>query len=176
MNLINKIIKLFKVNNIDMINQRDVADKLFKENPDLAMRIAMGEENAPKGILPAAVYAKVCEEAENAVRAEVKDSPEYLKKLDVAVELVNSRKNEKLSTESRRLKLRDPSSLTQTLETLKDIKNARIKEFEKTLPKGKTYEMAIKEEVENIKKSIDESKPTEKDLEDFIDSLGENKK
>jgi len=155
------IVKLFKINGGQTINPQEMAEKLYRNNIHLALRIAMGEEKAPNGILSAAVYAKVCDEAEKS------------KDLDICRQLANSLHNSKISAESQRLKFRDPDS---AIEKMKEVVNARREEFEETLPKGKTYEMAVKEEVENIKKTIDESKPTEKDFEDLMNSFGEDKR
>jgi len=47
---------------------------------------------------------------------------------------------------------------------IKSIKNARLKAFEKTLPKGKTAEQAINEEVEKLKKYLIF-------LENYVDSI-----
>jgi hypothetical protein len=141
--LILVIIKLFKMDRVGIINQRERAEKFYKENPDLAMRIATGEEKAPKGILAAAVYAKVCDEAEKS------------ENMDACMRVANSHRNTKISAEAQRLKLRDPDA---AIEKMKEVVNARREAFEKTLPKGKTYEMALDEEVEKIKKEIERSK------------------
>jgi hypothetical protein len=122
-----------------MVNQRDMAEKLYKDDPDLAMRIAMGEEKAPNDILSAAVYAKVCDEAEKS------------KNLDLCGQLANSFHNSEISAKAQILKFRNPYS---TIEMAKEVVNARRKEFEKTLPKGKTIEDAINEEVQSLKKYL----------------------
>jgi hypothetical protein len=127
------------MSNAQMVNQRDMAEKLYKDDPDLAMRIAMGEEKALNGILSAAVYAKVCDEAEKS------------EDLDICRRLANSLHNSKISAESQKLKFRDPDS---AIEKMKEVVNARRKEFEKTLPKGKTIEDAINEEVQGLKKYL----------------------
>lgn len=140
-----------------MINSQErLAEKLYENDPDFSMRIALGEENAPEGILPAAVYAKVCNEVEKS------------KDIDVCMRLANSLHNSKISVEAQRLKFRNPDS---AIEKMKEIVNARRQAFEKTLPKGKTYEMAVAEEVEEIKKEMKKTEPTEQDVLDFIDSL-----
>ena len=120
-------------------DQQDMAEKIYKDDPDLAMRIAMGEEKAPSGVLSAAVYAKVCDEAEKS------------KDLDICRQLANSFRNSKISAESQKLKFRNPDS---AIEKMKEVVNARRKAFEKTLPEGKTVEDYVKEESEKLKKYV----------------------
>jgi len=158
-----------KISDSEIKNQLVMAEKLYIESPDLAMQIAMGEEKAPKGILASAVYAKVCDEAEKAVNAEVKDSPEYIEKLEVCMKLGNSDDNREISAEAHMLKLR---SSDQAVEAMKEVVNARRDAFEKTLPRGKTYKDHKKELVEEMKKSIDEQmqNPSE---ETVIEALSE---
>jgi len=139
--------------------QNSPVEKLYKDDPNLAMQIAMGQEKAPEGILSAAVYAKVCDEAEKS------------NNLDMMMQIANSLHNAEISAESQKLGFRNPDS---AIEKMKEVVNARREAFEKR--EGKTVKDAVQEEVENIKKAIDESKPNEKDFEDFVDSLGENKK
>lgn len=126
------IVKLFKMNDARIISQRETAEKLYKDDPDLSMRIAMGEEKASNSILSAAVYGKVCDEVEKT------------ENLEVCRQLANSHYNSKISTEAQKLKFRNPYS---AIEKMKEVVNARREAFEKTLPKGKTVEHAINEEV-----------------------------
>jgi len=120
-------------------DQRDMAEKIHKDDPDLAMRIAMGEERAPNDVLSAAVYAKVCDEAEKS------------NNLDICRQLANSFRNSKLSAESQKLKFRNSDS---AIEKMKEVVNARRKAFEKTLPEGKTVEDCVKEEAKKLKKYV----------------------
>jgi len=39
-----------------MKNQREMAIQLHKDNPDLAMKVALGEANAPNGQLPEIIH------------------------------------------------------------------------------------------------------------------------
>ncbi len=136
------VVKLFRMSDMDILDQRIMAEKLYKENPGLALLIATGEEQAPSGILPEAVYAKVCDEAEKS------------ENMDTIMRVGNSHRNTKISAEAQRLKFRDPDS---AIEKIKEVVNSRREAFERTLPKGKTYEMALEEEVNNIKRTISES-------------------
>lgn len=68
------------------------------------------------------------------------------------MKLANSHHNTKISASAQRLKFRDPDS---AIEKMKEVVNARREAFEKTLPKGKTYEMALAEEVEKMKIDLD---------------------
>jgi len=159
------IITLFRSNSLRITNQRDIAEKLYKDDPDLAVRIAMGEEKAQTSILSAAVYAKVCEEAEKS------------DDIETSMRLANSYHNSKLSAEAKKLKLRDPYS---AIEKMKEVVNARRDAFERTLPEGKTIEDAVNEEVEKIKKEVGETKLSKKDMEevmdDFVNSISRNEK
>jgi transcriptional regulator of heat shock response len=137
-------------------HQQILAEELYNKDPELAMRIAMGEENAPEGIQPAAIYGKVCDEAEKT------------EDLEICMRIANSHHNSKISAEAQSLKFRNPDS---AIEKMKEVVNARREAFERTLPKGKTYEMVVKEEVEKIKKEIEKAQPNEKDVEDFVNSL-----
>ena len=144
--------------NLNVESQRAKAEKLYNDNLDMAMRIATGEEKAPTGILAAAVYAKVCSEAEKSDN------------LNVMMKIANSLHNAEISAESQKLKFRNPNS---AIEKMKEVVNARREAFEKR--EGRTVKSAVQEEVENIKKAMDESRPTEKDFKDFADSLGDDK-
>ena len=133
------IFKLFKLSNVSVVKQREMAEKLYEDNPDLAMRVAMGEEKAPSGILSTAIYAKVCDEAEKS------------ENLEVCRQLANSLHNSKISAEAQKLKFRNSYS---AIEKMKEVVNARRETFEKTFPKGKTVEQAVDEKVKELKKYI----------------------
>lgn len=146
------------MNESELKNQQNAADKFYKNNPERAMRIAMGDEQAPDDIMPAAIYGKVCSEVEKS------------EDIDTCMMLANSHDNSEISNIAQHLKFRNPNS---AIEKMKEVVNARRKAFEKTLPKDKTYKMAVEEEKEKIKKEIKETKPSEKEFENFIESLGE---
>jgi hypothetical protein len=129
----------------EITNQRAMAKTLFERDRELAIRIATGEENSPKDILSAAVYAEVCEEAENS------------NDLDMMMRIANSLHNSEISAEAQKFELRNPDS---AIEKMKEVVNARRAAFEKR--EGRTVKDAIQEEVENIKKEMAESKPTGK--------------
>ncbi len=151
---------LIKFDDKELKNQQEMAEDFYKKDPELAMRIAMGLEEAPEGLLASAIYAKVCDVAEKSEDTET------------SMKLGNSFHNSKISAEAQELNFRSPHS---AIEVMKDVVNARRKAFEKTLPKGKTLEDVINEEVETARKEIDQTKLTKKDmsevLEDFIDSV-----
>lgn len=144
---------------VNVGTQKTMVEKLYNDNPGMAMRIATGEEKAPNGILAAAVYAKVCSEAEKSDN------------LDMMMRIANSLHNAEISAESQKLKFRNPDS---AIEKMKEVVNARREAFEKR--EGRTVKSAVQEEVENIKKAMNESKPTEKEFKDLVDSLGGDKK
>jgi hypothetical protein len=104
--------------------QVEKADAFYNKFPELAFRIAMGRENPPEGLLAAVIYAKVCGEVEKK------------RDIDKSTELANSEDNFKISAEAQRLKLRKPDNV---VERLIEIKKAKMKRFENSLPKGKTY-------------------------------------
>jgi len=59
---------------------------------------------------------------------------------------------------------------------IRQITNARRKAFEKTLPKGKTCETVVEEEVKKMMEEMEKTKPNQKNLEDFAESLCEDNK
>jgi len=139
--------------------QQDIAKNLYNNDPARAIRIATGEETLQDEILVVAIYTKVCEEIEK------------ISDIDTSMRLANSLNNSKISQKAQHLKFRNPDS---SIERMKEVVNARRKAFKKTLPKNKTYEMVVKEEVKKIKKEIEKVSPSQKDLEDFIDSISED--
>lgn len=125
---------------VDIKHQLEMAEKLHNDDPVLAMRIAMGEEKSPNGILSATVYAKVCDEVEK------------IQNIDTSTQLANTDNNSKISIEARRLKLRSSDS---PIEIMKDIRMARIKNLEKNLPAGETFKSTKKKMVEELKKDLE---------------------
>jgi hypothetical protein len=125
LNLFKKLTRKHKINDSQRKNQYDMAEKLYKSDPKLATRVAMGEEKPPEGILAAAIYGKVCDEVEKS------------KDIEASIRLANSDHNLKISAEAQNLKFRDPYS---AIEKMKEVVNARREAFEGTLPSGETYE------------------------------------
>ena len=123
------IITLFKINDFNILDQQKMAEELYEKDPNLAMRIAKGEEKAPEGIRSSAIYAKVCSEAEKS------------EDIDMMMQIANSLDNFEISSEAKKLKLRDPWS---AIEKMKEVVNARRKAFEKTLPAGETLKSTEK--------------------------------
>lgn len=121
------------------MDQLSLAEKLYNQNPELAISIALGDEDPPEGILASAVYAKVCDVAEKS------------NNLDLSMRIANSFHNSKLSADAQKFKFRDSYS---AIEKMKEVVNVRREAFEKTLPKSKTTEDAVKEEVAKIQKEI----------------------
>lgn len=144
------------ISEIEIKNQIKIVEELFKKDPKKALLITMGYDTAPKGMLASVIYAKVCEEVEKSGDTETSRS------------IANGTNNDKLSKEARELHLRDPHA---PIELMKDIVYARRKEFEKSLPKGTSFNDYLNSETKKIKKEVDKNKLTKKDLEDFIDSL-----
>lgn len=54
---------------------------------------------------------------------------------------------------------------------IKEVEDFRKAEFEKTLPKGKTYEAFMEEEVENIKKEINSNKLKKNEISSLVDEI-----
>jgi len=121
------------------MSQLDLAKRLYNQDRERAIRIAMGDENAPKGIRASAVYTIVCDKAEKT------------ENLDLCIQIANSFHNSKISTDAQKFEYRNPNS---AIEKMKEVVNARRAAFEKTLPKGKTIEDAIQEEVKKMKEEI----------------------
>ncbi len=142
--------------------QQDRAKKLYETDSLFAFRIAMGDEKAPDGILPAAVYGKVCDEIEK------------ISDIDKCMELANSFRNNKISADSKRLKFRSEDA---PIEKMKEVVWCRIKEIEKKLPKGVTFDDFLQKEVQKMKENFKEEylSSTKEAISDFFDSLERDK-
>lgn len=156
---------------VNMEDQAQKAQKFLEENPDLARKVAMGEERPPKDILPESVFIAVENEA--------------IKNGDIAT-LTDLAQKSGLSAEAttmgqrlRTLAERDPESPVGAFES---VIRAREQALEKRLAatkeringkkvKGPTLAKATEDVAEDIQKSIKKSVPTKKEWSTFIDTL-----
>lgn len=144
-----------------MSEQRAGAEKLYAEDRETALKVALGEENAPKGLLPSVIYEKVVLEAEKAGD------------IDLMLRLANSPYNDEVTAMAQNLRghaeFRDKLSPTKTI---KDV-NKAIKEKTIKGAKAKTVTQAKTKIVERAKKQIAKKKsPIQmKQVEEFISLL-----
>lgn len=99
---------------IIMKDQRDMAEKLYKDDPELALKVAMGEANAPQGLLPEVVHNLV-----------IKNTTD----LSTLFKLANSPFNDTLSTKAQGLRasqeFREPDSAShRTATAIKEVNKA----------------------------------------------------
>jgi hypothetical protein len=144
---------------VNMEEQAALAGKLLNKDPELARKIAMGDEPAPKDIIPEAVFVAV----ENKAIAE-----------GDANTLRDLATGSKLSTEATAmgqriatLATRDPESPTGAI---KDILAAREERAQKSLGR-KSLQKAKTDVAKEIKTELKKPRITKQDWESFIKSL-----
>jgi len=136
---------------VNMAEQADHAARLLSENPDLARRVALGEVDAPHGLLPESVFVAV----ENKAIAEG----------DVATirDLASGKLTEQATTMGQRIRAlaeRDPDSPVGAIQRIADVRGKSIE------PK------AIKDAMAELRAHIDEATAIPHDaFQAFIDSL-----
>ena len=95
----------------------EMAWKFYKEYPDTAFQVAMGQRGALSLGLSAAIYARVCDEAEKA------------NDIKVIAQLMNSLDNFDISAEAQKRGYRHKDG---AVELGKEVRLARVQAFEKT--------------------------------------------
>ncbi len=111
---------------VNMADQASKATDIIKTDPELAKRIAMGEENAPKGIIPESVYTAVKLEA-------IKNGDvETLRDLATKSQLIGE-----ATTMGQRIKALDSGNLEgDPVRAIQDIQKARGAVAEKSTGKS----------------------------------------
>ena len=139
--------------------QAKLANELLGKDAELALKIAMGEEPPPEGVIPEAVFVAV---ENKAIReGDVKTIRDLATK-------------SKLSTEATSMGQRIATLATRDAESpmgaIKEVLKEREKAAEKKLGK-KTIETAKKEAVKEIKTEIKKTASTKENWASFIKSL-----
>lgn len=143
-------------------DQRTAIDKLYKEDPDRIMRIAMGEEKAPEGMLESIVYRKAVSEVTNGTDAHrLANSPFLENEVAPAAQTLRGMQEYGGIDEA------DP--VNKIRETNKVLENNAKEKIEK----GKTVKQVKKEFVKKAEKTIKAKTPkvSFKKVQDFINML-----
>lgn len=144
---------------VNMKDQSDKAKQLVESDPDRAIRIAMGQEKAPDGILPEAVFIAV----ENMAIANGDVS--LLQRLATQSELVSEATE--MGQRIRTLAERSPDS---PLGAIQAVVKARQKRYERK-NKGKTLSQEKRKVVSEIKEKAKAKKIEKEDWSSFVNSL-----
>lgn len=147
-------------NTVNMAAQAKKASDLLSTNPDQALKIAMGEEAPPAGIIPEAVFVAV----EN--KAILEGDVNTLRDLATA-----SRLSTEATTMGQRIRTlgeRDPES---PVGAIKEVQAAREKGIESKMGKGGNMKKALMAEAKQIKESMRKAAPKKQDWQGFIESL-----
>lgn len=147
-----------------MEEQRAGATKLYAEDKDLAMRIAMGEENAPEGQLPSVIYQKVVEEAEKSGD------------IDTMMKLATSPFNDEITAMAQNIRgLAEFRNKTSPTEIIKKVSKTRKAVTEKKAKKAGSTEKVKEKIVERGRKAVAKKRiksPVQmKQVDDFISLL-----
>jgi hypothetical protein len=145
------------------VNMKDQAAKavdLVTNNYDQALRIAMGQEKAPEGILPESVFVAV----ENKAHSE--NDVNTLR--DLATQSSLTSEATTMGQRIRTLAERDPES---PVGVIKDLQSAREKAATEKLGKGGNLDKAKASIAEDIKTEIKKAAPKAKDWSSFVDSI-----
>ena len=143
----------------NMAEESQKALNLISDNYGLAKDIAMGRENAPKGMMPESVFIAV----ENKALAE--GDAKTLRELASQSELIAEATS--MGQRIRMLGERDPYS---AIKKMTDVIRERKKAVEKRL-KGKSANKAKEEIKQDLKKRLDKAKPTVRSWASLIDQI-----
>lgn len=141
-------------NKVNMKEQAQFASDLVHNEPDKAMRIAMGQEPPPAHILPESVFTAVEDAATKA------GDVETLRKL--AVESNLSTQATAMGQRIRALAERDSDSAVAKIQEVKNTRATRA------TPKR------VKTTVEEIKSAVKKSAPSKTDWNSFVESISCN--
>lgn len=145
-----------------MSDQRTMAEDLLKNDRERALRVALGEDSAPSGMLSSVIFKAVVKDAQKTGD------------IDLIMKLANSNLNEEVSAAAQNLRgmaeFRDENS---AVEVVKRVTKERKAAVEKKTKKAGSVEKAKEKIVERAKKQIAKRKsPIQlKDVEAFIDLL-----
>ena len=139
---------------MNMKDQATKATDLLTNDPERAMRVALGQESAPQGLHPESIF--------KAVEASI-SSPE------MAYKLANSPLVSEATALGQRIKSLDVKTSDSPVEAIRQVMNARQKAVESKL--GITVTQATKDTINNIKKEVQKVIPKKEDWASFIRSI-----
>lgn len=144
---------------VNMKEQASKAQELLTKDPEMARRVAMGEELPPEGVLPESVFVAI----EN--KAIKEGDVATLKDLATSSGLTSEATT--MGQRIRTLAERDPES---PVTAINEVNKARKESAQKRL-KTKDTNKSHKEEVAKIKDEIKKVSPTKETWADFIRSI-----
>lgn len=142
---------------VNMAEQAKSAVDLVNKDYEMAKRIAMGEETAPKNVIPEAVYNAVEMKATSEGDAQTISN---LAKSSLTTEATT------MGQRIRTLAERNPESAVGAIKDLEKTRGESVKRKVKDVAK------VTKDEIANIKEEIKKATPKKGDWSAFIDSLG----
>ena len=146
-------------NKVSVKRQAEETAKLINEDYDRAIRIAMGQENAPGDLLPESVLIGVKNQAIKT------GDTELLINLATAEGGV-ARESTVLG---QRIKMLDEGLEDDAFRNIKKVVSERRNNYQKKT--GKSVDKAIKQETDKIKEAIKKSAPKKDDWLDFVNSI-----
>jgi len=152
--LIDGLEDLPEYSKIKMKDQAKLAADFLRDNPQAALRVARGLEDAPGRLLPESVFKAVEIQA-------IKNG-----NIKVIKELANSKLSSEATIMGQRIKALDVKNPNSPVEAIREIIKIREKNYIKT---GKVVKAEVKKIVKDIKKSI--KKPGKNDWNEFIKSI-----
>lgn len=139
---------------MDMKDQASRATNLLKSDPQRAMDIATGKEEAPKGLRAESVFKAV----ESSITTPAQ-----------AIELAHSPLVSQATEMGQRIKALDTKAVESPVEAMKRVIDARADALkEKT---GQTVNEAIKSTIKDIKSTVEQTTPKKGDIASFIKSI-----
>lgn len=142
---------------INMKDQAKMAVELMKESYDRAKRIALGQEPAPQGLHPEAVFTAV------EARAIKEGDVPTLKALATKSSLTSE-----ATTMGQRIKLLDERNPDSPVKAIRDVAKAREEAVKKRVGDVKKE---IKKVAKDIKAEVDKAKPTKQTWKEFIHDI-----
>lgn len=145
-----------------MKDQREAATELFNTDKERAIRVALGQENPPEGMLSSVIFQKVVEQAEKAGD------------IDLIRQLATSDYNDTVAAFAQNLRgLAEFRNAESPTEIIKQVSKARKARVEGKIKEAGSLKEAKKKVVADAKKTIAKRTPKIKlkDVQDFINLL-----
>jgi len=146
-------------NKVSVKSQAEETAKLINEDYDRAIRIAMGQENAPGDLLPESVLIGVKNQA--------------IKSGDIELLINLATAEGGVAREStvlgQRIKMLDEGLEDDAFRNIKKVVSERRNNYQKKT--GKSVDKAIKQETDKIKEAIKKTAPKKDDWLDFVNSI-----
>lgn len=140
-------------------DQMNLAEQYIKSNPEDALKVAMGEMNAPEGLLASVVFKAV----ENKALTEGD--------VDLIQRLATSDMTDQATAAGQFIKGFDTyNNEYSPTEIIKTINKNRFENVQKSL-KDKTVKNAEKEAIKEVEDNVESNKPKKDDWDQFIESI-----